>query len=274
MRENLEIGQKITRKCLEREKLKKLQIMCHNIGIFIIKLKIKEFEKTKSEIEGKPINPDNFKNDFKELENEIKIPTKNQQIPIKDEEKSVAISEKSETKLQINLKAIMENPLEIKDKSLIANYDYAAIILKLSQLQEKELLKEKELSKKLREEKEKLKARTLTRIKKRKRIGKHGDIFIDRKIISGVLLNPVEPEWNIENNIKTNENTHENIENYGKLPNIIQRNEFSNIYEFYDDDEKLDDLDKRYKNLSTGFKNFLKHRRKQIKQQSDKSITY
>ena len=124
-----------------------------------------------------------------------------------------------------------------------------------------------------------------TVVEVRKRIDRYGYIVNDRKVLSGPLMlkYPFEPEWNLtptplQGLFKEYRMLSRSSSKGGFLPYLtllkgtdvsqelmlkpIQEQLFGNIYAFSDSEETLDDLDKRYKSLGLGLKNYMRQKKK------------
>lgn len=129
------------------------------------------------------------------------------------------------------------------------------------------------------------------KVEKRKRIDRWGEIFIDRRVQYDSLRFPFEPDWNLA------PAPLQGIAREGKLlsgslpkgtsvaftlPGTdisqdlilrpIQEQFFGNIYVFSDSEENLDDLDRKYKYLGTGFKNHTKQKKKLSAEKASASL--
>lgn len=100
------------------------------------------------------------------------------------------------------------------------------------------------------------------RIVKRKRLGRFGETFYDRALVSGFVHYPHEPDWtNLTPAVLPQTKSLVEI-SQDQMFRPIQEQNFGGIYVSSDNDETLDDLDKKYKFLGSGFKNYTKQKKK------------
>lgn len=112
------------------------------------------------------------------------------------------------------------------------------------------------------------------KVEKQKRITHYGEVVIDRKINTSYLQSPFDPQQPLTPTAIRSGSIQESLigKNNSKDIDIIQElmlkpmqdRIYKNIYVFSDNEDDMDDIDKRYKYLNNGFKNFVKQKRKQI----------
>jgi len=117
------------------------------------------------------------------------------------------------------------------------------------------------------------------KIEKRRRVARWGEVFIDRKVVHESLRFPFEPDWNLsplplqgvfkEGKLRSLSKGRVQPQTLGadisqeQLLKPIQEQFFGNIYVFSDTEENLEDLEKRYKYLGAGLRNYAKQKKKQ-----------
>eukprot|EP00826_Nyctotherus_ovalis_P043004 TRINITY_DN4496_c0_g1_i1.p1 TRINITY_DN4496_c0_g1~~TRINITY_DN4496_c0_g1_i1.p1 ORF type:complete len:141 (+),score=29.83 TRINITY_DN4496_c0_g1_i1:489-911(+) len=110
-------------------------------------------------------------------------------------------------------------------------------------------------------------------VKRRRRIDHLGELVISRKTNIVSLLSPFDPLDFLPPSTLQSGSSAESLVSRGFGDDIEDPQEvmlrpilsriYKNIYVFNDNDDGIDDIEKRYKYLSSGFKSFLKQKRKQ-----------
>ena len=110
-----------------------------------------------------------------------------------------------------------------------------------------------------------------------KRIDRYGQPVVNRKLLHSSLHDPFTPDYNLigtplqqipkelAKSFVQGEFFFESIVSETaeeKVLRPIQEQAYGNLYVFSDEGETMDDLDKRYKPLGSGFKSFNKQRKK------------
>ncbi len=100
------------------------------------------------------------------------------------------------------------------------------------------------------------------RVERRKRLGRLGEVMYDRRIVSGVLQCPYEPDWSNLKPAAMPQSRAMAEASQDQLLRPIQDQYFGGIYVSSDSEETLDDLDKKYKHLSIGYRNYTKQKKR------------
>lgn len=109
-------------------------------------------------------------------------------------------------------------------------------------------------------------------VESKKRIDHFGQLVIDRKVKYDAMWSPFEPEQMLlsipiqkvkKENILMTRGLSKGTENSQEtLLKQFQNKVYGNIYVFSDEEDNMEDIDKRYKNFSSGFKSFNKQKKK------------
>lgn len=127
------------------------------------------------------------------------------------------------------------------------------------------------------------------KLEKRKRIGRFGEVFIEKRLILDAIIFPSEPTWPSKKPACPFVNKEEKVGLSSKGGDLVngstadvsqeyyykhyQDNYFGDIYAFSDGDDTIEDLDKRFKPLGQGFKTFNKQKKRQTTDKQTNSLT-
>lgn len=133
------------------------------------------------------------------------------------------------------------------------------------------------------------------KLEKRKRIGRCGEIFIERKLFSDSIGFPQEPDFatkrlslsalQLQN--KEDKTGSSSLSSRGEAVSNLanaepsqeyyykhyQDNYFGDIYAFSDGEDTMEDLDKRFKQLGQSFKSFNKQKKRQTTEKQSNSLS-
>ncbi len=286
LRDNLMMAKELARLVRERETLKRQSVVLHTIGTATMLLNsLVELEKQRAELLGEEPNLAPFKRELADLEAIFHSKHKKEggaAMPRPVKEPAAALP----------ARAMQEQPIVIENGAIICNFEFACIMSCIAQkavaranaMQQDGArtngmagwngmingnvrdggrggmgpLTEEERA--AREARERLKQRV--RVEKRKRTGRLGETFSDRKVVSGPIQPSYEPDWSglvpaVPAQTKALAEASQE-----QLFRLIQEQYFGGIYVASDEEETLDELDKKYKYLGSGYKNYTRQKRK------------